>query len=155
MTARAEGGDVAAMLTLGSWHECGEHGLREDPATAYRWFKKGADLDDPSCLADAGLSLVVGLGTERNVVLGTSMVSMAAAWGSKRAAFNLGQWFHYGNHGIPFDMERARHWYQKVETNKVDDIADRFDSIFVEAADRAQYITDELIEEAAERAREE
>ena len=48
---RAEDGDGEAMRSLGEAYWNGEHGLKEDVAAGYRWYKKGADLGHASCMA--------------------------------------------------------------------------------------------------------
>ena len=54
MVKKAEGGDVEAMHDLGHWYYMGQKGLTEDLVASARWYKQGADLDDPGCMAGYG-----------------------------------------------------------------------------------------------------
>ena len=60
----------------------------------------------------------------------------SAALGSKRAASDIGDFYHEGDFGFQKSNERAKHWYKKVATNPIMDLPVQF------------------IEEAAERVRE-
>jgi uncharacterized protein YdaT len=120
--AKAEGGDAEAMFTLGDYHFYGEHGLKMDDVAANRWYKMGADLNDPRCLAAYGQNLIFGRGVSAAETHGICLMFQAAGMGSKHAASCVGHTYWKGLYGIPQDTERAKHWYRKVATAPLKDI---------------------------------
>ena len=119
---KAEGGDVEAMCNLGVWYEQGDKGLATDVDASTRWYKKGADLDDPSCMAFYAAACLDGVGTAKDVMYGVMLTVQAAEKGSKCAASAVGDWFWTGEHRFKRDVERAKRWYRKVATNSVADL---------------------------------
>ena len=120
---KAEGGCTASMWLMSQWYYVGLLGLPENNATAFSWAKKGADLDDPRCLAICGSWMIAGRGTPQKAAHGLCLCFQAAALGSKDAACTVAD--AYWN-GLPDcveeDKERAQHWYRKVATNRIADV---------------------------------
>ena len=56
-------------------------GTEKDPATAYGWFVKGAEGDDPVCLYYAGYCCQNGLGTEKDMDKAVEWYTRAAQLG--------------------------------------------------------------------------
>lgn len=131
---KAEGGNVSAMDFLGTYYLAGQHGLVADAEKAFQWYKKGADLDHPACMAQAGRMLLDGDGTEEPV-FGTALMVQAAMMGSKYAASDLGDRFYDGEGGLPMDLRRAKYWYAKVATAPHDDLTGE---CIAEAGDRVR-----------------
>eukprot|EP00966_Prymnesium_polylepis_P123584 2857438-Prymnesium_polylepis.1 len=80
--AKAEAGDARAIRRLGYWHEHGWHGLEQNEAIAYSWYKRGADLGDATSLAAAGQLLLLGSGVKQNLTHGMFLMARAADKGS-------------------------------------------------------------------------
>ena len=130
---KAEGGDVYAMHTVGCWYYHGNKGLATDLVAAARWWKKGAELDDATCMAYYALACICGLGTAKDVMYGVTLKFQAATMGSKSAASDVGDWLWFGRHGLKQDVQRAKYWYRKVATNSVKDLDQEY---IDEAAER-------------------
>ena len=130
---KAEGGDLTAIDNVATYYLQGKHGLVADAEKAFHWFKKGADLGDPACMAQAGRMLLDGYGTEEEPAFGTALMVQAAMMGSKFAAKDLGGRFYDGEGGLPMDLRRAKYWYAKVATAPHDDLTDKG---IAEAGDR-------------------
>eukprot|EP00966_Prymnesium_polylepis_P056617 1309899-Prymnesium_polylepis.1 len=79
MRAKEEGGDAGAMFNLGNWYNGNDE---KGMATAYGWYKRGADVGHASCMWQAGVCLVFGRGVKTNLVYGMVLVTRAADGGS-------------------------------------------------------------------------
>ena len=141
---KAEGGNVFAMHNLSLWHLTGKHGLRHggpplpsDMVASFRWAKKGADLLDPACMAQAGTYIMLGLGTEEQVADGAATLVEAAMCGSRYAANNIGTFYEKGLAGFPKCAKKAKLWYGRVANCTVDDLGE---DMVNEAAAKAQSI---------------
>merc|ERR1711924_559406 len=82
---------------------------------AYRWAKRGADLDDARCMRRAAFLLR----RERsdgppNHPLALVYLSRAAEQGEHTACGELGLCFHKGHCGLSVDLAEARRWYTKA-----------------------------------------
>ena len=119
---KAEDGDADASYLLSHWYTNGRHGLDKDDSAAFRWVKKGADMRDPRCLHQAGLHLLGGLGTAKQVVRGTAMLVEVAMQGSRKAAAILGDCYSAGRLGFPRCQEEANVWYKRALTGTIHDI---------------------------------
>lgn len=119
----AEGGDGDAIFRLGIAQCARTHGLKQDVAAAYGWYKKGADLGHASCMAHAGSYLGLGKGVEQNRGHGIHLVTGAAWKGSRVASYMLGMWFDEGWHRMPKDAAQAKYWYARAADGALNDIA--------------------------------
>jgi len=111
---RAEGGDTVAMCDLGADYAQGRNGLAKDYSTAFKWYKRAADANNPFGMAAAALCLVEGVGVQQNTVHGMALASRAAEMGSDLAAYYLGAWYDKGAEGLPQDKAHAAYWYERV-----------------------------------------
>jgi hypothetical protein len=106
----AEAGDAEAQVSLGLLFDLGQ-GVREDPATAYMWYRRAAEAG----LAQAQFNVAVmqdsGVVGPRNVVEAARWYAKAAAQGHHRAQYNLGQLYSSGD-GVPRSIAQAKAWYR-------------------------------------------
>ena len=116
----AERGDTFAMSLLGNRYYKGK-GVQQNFTTAFGWFAKGAEADDVGCLSWLAYLNMEGEGTSKQEVHSISLMTQAALMGSKNAAWNLGTWYYEGKLGLPVDKKRAKYWYRKVATGRVND----------------------------------
>ncbi|MBW1990284.1 MAG: sel1 repeat family protein [Deltaproteobacteria bacterium] len=77
----AAAGHVFAMRNLGMMYENGT-GVPRLPSEAARWYKKGAEKDDPVCLLRLGMLLANGRGVPRD---------RPAAFAALHRAYTLGE----------------------------------------------------------------
>ena len=132
--AKAEGGDIEAIRDMANWYYYGWHGLAEVDSKHRSWAEKGAALDDVRCLAQFAWCLVNGKGGPRHKEDGLVRMAEAAALGSARAAFDLGDYYWEGAYGLLQDRPRAKRWYAKVARATEDDLPELYCE---EAASRA------------------
>ena len=129
------------MYVLYTWHVHEKHGqTRKNMVEACKWAKVGADLDHPSCLASYASCLWLGWGCVTNEALAIGLTFQAATLGSARAASKIGDWYYEGiemslSVNLPKDISRAKHWYRKVATASIEDLSDEF---IEEAAERVR-----------------
>ena len=113
--AKAEAGDGHAMGRLGFSYRDGTRGLKKDAATAFKWFKKAADLRDPPAATSCGVAYINVSGVERNSTRGISMITIAATLGSEHACSILGWANECGYHGFDKNPEEATKWYKEMQ----------------------------------------
>ena len=114
---KAEGGDAGSMRNLGGWYREGLHGLQTDAAQAFAWFKRSADLDQPTSLTLCGLAYLRGDGVKCNIGRGFIMLGRAAELGDEQACYLLGMFNAYGQHGLEEDPQEARKWFRLFEAH--------------------------------------
>lgn len=112
---------AAAAHTLGVWHLHGGMGLPRDDATAYVWFKRGADLGNITSVATCGALCALGRGVQRNDSRAVFYYMQAAMAGSAAACWNLGMCFTTGLCGLDKDEDEALKWFELVPACKVQD----------------------------------
>lgn len=100
---RAESGDVRVIFTIGVAYFRGSHGLKVDSKQAFAWFKRAADLDHPSAIANCGVMLCSGDGVKKAVSQGLIMIGQGAGLGSEHACWVLCEWHQTGKHGLKKD----------------------------------------------------
>jgi len=118
---KAEAGDGVAMYDLGLWYENGEKGLAKDLAKAFELYKKSHEAGDASGTAGLGDCYLVGMGVPKCPMLGATLMSDAAARGSKNACWNLGFAYADGLGGFPKDETMARRYYSMVASAAIED----------------------------------
>ena len=122
---KAEGGNARAMRKLGFAYRKGTRGLKEDRTQAFMWFKRAADLNDPSALYECGVAHLVGEGVTRSDIRGLIMIGMAAAIGSEIACYILGRSNEKGHFGLDMDPQEATRYYRKMQKCDVLSNSDR------------------------------
>ena len=118
---RAEAGVAGAMCVLGYWYRNGEMGLAQDYAQALEWFKRGADLDNPTSTSMLGHMYALGQGTPRDDAEALVLVTHAAGLGSAHACYLLGVYYERGSHGLRKDPKKTARWYRRSATCAVQD----------------------------------
>lgn len=109
---RAALGEAQSAVKLGQLFEDGEEGVPKNPATAFSWFSRAAELGDLFGLEKMAWDLVNGAGTPINLKEGAKRFREAADRGSGYAMYNLG-WMHERGIGTPKADGQAVVWYQK------------------------------------------
>lgn len=84
----AEGGDPAAMVTLGFRHRFGE-GLPRDFKAMLRWYRKAAELGDPTAIANLAICYQNGEGVKQDPARAYELRSQAAELGHRGSAIWL------------------------------------------------------------------
>ena len=92
----AEKGDTDAMYSLAVSLQYGDHDLEVNEEEAYKWYKKGSDAGNVSCMAMAGECLLNACGTAVNLSEGFVLISLAAEKGSDHACQSLGECYYKG-----------------------------------------------------------
>ena len=115
LRAEAEGGNAESMCALAHRYDAGTHGLRQDFAQSFKWFKRAADLKHVSGLTNCGVAYLNGEGVEQNGTRGIAMLGAAAALGSEHACAILGYANAEGDHGFDEDPQEATRWYREMQ----------------------------------------
>jgi len=121
MRREAEAGDGAAMYILGAWYWLGRKGLAEDLAKAFEWYEKSHEAGNASGTAGLGACYLVGMGVPKCQSRASTLMSDAAARGSKNACIYLGNAYADGLRGFPKDEKMARRYYSMVASAAIDD----------------------------------
>lgn len=104
---RALAGDARSMFHCAFAHQNGKFGLGRDLATAREWFRKSAEGGYPPGIAVYGSYLLEGKGGPVNSEEGVTFVSIVAD-DSDLAAYELGNAYQHGLHGVEQDLAKAR-----------------------------------------------
>ena len=121
---KAEAGDGAVMHQLGVWYEYGEMGLAKDLAKAFEWYKKSHEAGYETGTGGLGWCYLHGEGVPKCPMLGATLMSDAAARGSKNACIYLGCAYAGGLCGFPKDEKMARRYYSMMASAAIDDCSD-------------------------------
>jgi TPR repeat protein len=122
---KAEAGDVQAMKDLGFAYRDALHDLKTDVSEFYFWFKKAADLEDPSAMTVYGFAQICGLShVAENVPAGFMALGYAAAKGSAGACYGLGTCYNLELGGLTADEREITKWYRKMLACPVRDVSD-------------------------------
>ena len=106
-------GNPHALLTLAEFHEQGLHGLKADPAEAYRLRLEAAEEGHAPAMTLVGLALLRGEGVERKVGEAQKWLERAAEGRSGEAAYLLGDLFFRGL-DAPQDYKASYRWYARA-----------------------------------------
>jgi TPR repeat protein len=118
---KAEAGDGVAMYILGAWYWLGKKGLAKDSAKAFEWYEKSHEAGNASGTAGLGACYLVRMGVPKCLARGATLLSDAAARGSKNACIYLGNAYADGLRGFPEDEKMARRYYSMVASAAIDD----------------------------------
>jgi TPR repeat protein len=124
MLRLAEAGNGGAMFILGLWYWLGQKGLAKDLAKAFEWYKKSHEAGNASGTGCLGLFYLRGNGVPECQSRANTLLSDAAARGSKYACHKLGQSYANGLAGFPKDEPMARRYYSMVASASLDDCDD-------------------------------
>lgn len=87
--AKAQNGDIEAMLDLGYMYLYGTNGVETNYKQAFTYYKMAADKQNPVALNNLGSLYFNGIGTKRNYQMALKLFEEAANLGSDDAAINL------------------------------------------------------------------
>jgi TPR repeat protein len=121
MLRKAEAGVGWAMHDLGVSYKFGKKGFAKDEAKAFEWYKKSHEAGHAGgtgCLGDCYLH---GDGVPKCFARGATLLSDAAARGSKYACYKLGRAYAEGRWGFPKDESMARRYYSMMASAAIDD----------------------------------
>ena len=122
---KAEAGDVVAMKNLWFSYRDALHGLKKDDPLSYFWFKKAAELDHPTSLAQCGHALLFGRdGVTKDTARGLLTIGYAAAKGSAAACNLLAVCHKRGLAGLTADEHEISRWYSKMSVSPVRDVTE-------------------------------
>lgn len=120
LRTKAETGDalaqyeLATVLATGFW---GEKKLTD----SFYWYMKAALRGHSEAMWNAGLQLVEGEGTERDIDAGLHLIHLAAHERCYAARRFLGKAYHLGLHGVPRDRHKSEFWRRLANSpEKVD-----------------------------------
>lgn len=112
-------GNAVSMARIGFSYRDGKRGLRTDPAEAFKWFMKAANLNYGPAAGAAGIAYINGSGVNRDAMRGVCMITRAAMLGSEHACGVLGWLNECGLHGLSKSEEDARYWYGHMQTGSL------------------------------------
>ncbi|AEH90976.1 peptidoglycan-binding protein [Mesorhizobium opportunistum] len=108
----AAGGDAKALFEIGSRY-AESRGVKEDMATAAKWYEKSAELGFAPAEYRIGNFYEKGIGVARDIKKSKTWYQMAAEQGNASAMHNLAVLFAMAADGVT-DNESAAHWFQEA-----------------------------------------
>lgn len=105
----AESGDAAAQYRLGLMYEEGK-GVRQDDASALRWYRKSAVQGNPDAQYRLGRIYEEGKGISQDNSFALRWYRKSAGQGNSDAEYSLGMMYEKGQ-GVGQDNEQAARWY--------------------------------------------
>ncbi len=121
MNALADLGDTNALNLLGATYQRGIDGiLPGDPTRAYGYFRKAADAGSLDGKVMAGMMMVRGQGTARDVAAGLALVRAAADASDSNALVSLGDLMADGSVGAANVPEAVRAYEKAAEHGRYD-----------------------------------
>jgi len=121
----ADYGHPPAVLFMGNAYYNGENGVSQDLDKAVFFYKKGAELNGPSCCCNLGLCYMMGHAVEKNYQKAVEMFKEGEALimqdddedYRKTAAttqINIACCFGEGGFGLEQSSEKAAQWWKKA-----------------------------------------
>ena len=114
LRAKANEGDVDAMVSLGRLLNNGGAGLAKERTQARVWYERAAGLGHAMGMAYFGEYLLKGLGGGSVPALGLVYTARAAEAGSDLATYLLGKAFVKGKYGLQENNAQAKEYLRKV-----------------------------------------
>ena len=121
---KAEAGEGWAMCNLGVWYRLGQMGLATDGAKAFEWYKKSHEAGNAGGTGCLGACYLDGVGVPKCFARANTLLSDAAARGSRLACYKLGYAYADGLAGFPEDETMARRYYLMVASASIDNLTD-------------------------------
>ena len=81
---------------------------------AFQMFMRGAEKNDPVCIAWVGMCYTGGWGTKKDIKKGLEMIKKGADAGSIRGMAEMGRIYVYGSFGVPKNTERGKEYLKKA-----------------------------------------
>merc|ERR1711924_265782 len=88
---------------------------KQDDIQAIRWLQRGFKAGNADALGCLGDIYVEGIGVQKDVVHGVSLLTEAATRGSEISCLFLGDFYANGEH-VTKSAGRATYWYRKMES---------------------------------------
>ena len=82
-----------------------------DPGNAFRWYQRGAQMDQVQCICNLGVAYMDGCGTPVDVAKAIDCYKRAAEMGDAIAQFNLGVCYQEGS-GVEQDIVEAHELFR-------------------------------------------
>lgn len=106
----ANAGDAEAAFRLGLLADLGK-GRPEDPAAAYRWYRRAAEAGHAEAEFNTAVMEDSGRGTRHDASEAAEWYARAAARGNHRAQYNLALLYNEGE-GVPRNRLAALAWFR-------------------------------------------
>ena len=107
-------GNASAKTILGEVYK--NLGLlydKSEASEAFKWFEKGASLENAECQNNAGLYFFWGKGVEKNYSKAADYFLKSANQGYYYALNNIGTAYLNG-YGVEKNLDKAEYWYRKA-----------------------------------------
>lgn len=102
-----------AVNTTGNYLEYGYHNETPDPAAAFEWYLKGAELNYNPSFFEVGRAYRYGNGVEENPDKAIEYYQKGADAGNAKALVELALCYEH-EYGVSFDAEKAFHYMQQA-----------------------------------------
>ncbi len=107
--------DSYCCFYLGWMYDEGGYGIKKDPAKAFYWFKRGAELGDSYSCSNLGILYLNGRGVNISNKKAFESFKKAVSLDSanEHALYNIGCMFYDGQY-VKANKDSARYYYQKA-----------------------------------------
>ncbi|MCD8398933.1 MAG: sel1 repeat family protein [Lachnospiraceae bacterium] len=113
LIAKAERGDVEAMVMVGDCYNRGFHTDKDD-SMAQAYYKRAADYGHIGASFMVGLGYLYGTGVKKNKVAAAKYIQLAADNGLANAQYVMGLMYLSGDVGAFFKNQNAAKYYEKA-----------------------------------------
>lgn len=113
LIAKAEHGDVEAMVMVGDCYNRGFH-AEQDDSKAHTYYKMAADKGHPEASFMVGLDYLIGSGVKKNKTAAAKYMQTAADKGVANAQYMLGSLYKTGEIGVFFKDQKAVQYYERA-----------------------------------------
>ena len=110
----AERGDLDAQHDLAAFYATDELSGLKNEAEAVRWYARAAQRRHALSQYDLGFMLLLGEGTEKDVMKGLWWMEQAVANGCEYAAKVLSDVYGKGLYGVAKDAEASAYWEERA-----------------------------------------
>lgn len=101
LTTSAEAGNIKAQYYMGRMLS------KKDPAAAFGWYKKAAEVGFPQAIAQEGSCYLLGNGVEKNTKKGMELINKALASKNPNTMYDIAIWYLDGKGGLGKDLKKA------------------------------------------------
>lgn len=112
MNKAAGGGSSDAQLFLGYSFEFGDFG-KTDSEQAFFWYKTAAESKNVEAMVCVGNCYMTGTGTQIDTKKAVEAFQNAALHNNPIAQAHMGDFFYFGQYGMPQNYQTAFEWYEK------------------------------------------
>ncbi len=111
LQTKAESGDPAAQIELGSRYEWGIKGVVENGVEAVKWYRRAAELGNAEAQWRLGTRFEFGQGVYKNYAEAMKWYQLSANQGNTAAQWSVGKLYESGA-GVPENDVEAVRWYR-------------------------------------------